>query len=176
MCWCCCCCLFLCFPLAVLFVLFCIFFILLCSFWDRRMNFNSGSTMCLCFALCSFAGIWLAVWILALGERCEMVFIAPSALTLGSRSQEGSLRVEPIPAGRVRTVFHVLDFIFVYTDYHLFFYHLVAGNLIICSYPSTAFNQHRIDVKAFPLTPPQLSLLSTSNKWSLSAFGHKLSS
>lgn len=110
------------FSLAVLFVLFFIFFIPICClvwglfflcvcvfwwgfFWDMN-NLNSSSVMRLCFALCSFAGIWL-VWALAL-LITEMVIIA---LTLGSHSQEVNLSLKPITLDRVRIVSHMLNFI-----------------------------------------------------------------
>lgn len=63
-------------PLTVLFALLCMFFFLLCSFWDKGVDLNSASMMCLCFAPYSFAGMQLAVWALAILST-EVVFYRP---------------------------------------------------------------------------------------------------
>jgi len=86
-------------------------------FLRQGVDLNSASMTCLCFALYSFAGIRLAVR------------TALSVLTLGSDSQGVRQSLGLITVCRVRTFCHVLDFIFVYTEFHLLFCHLDAGNL-----------------------------------------------
>lgn len=79
--------------------------------------------------LCSLFLCWHSACCLSscISEHWDGV-ITQSILTLGSHSQ--GLSLCPITVGRVKTVLSVLDFVFVYIELHLLFYHLDAGNLL----------------------------------------------
>lgn len=80
--------------------------------------------------LCSLFLCWHSACSLStcISEHWDGV-IAHSILTLGPSFQGARLSLGAITVDRVRTVSYVLNFIFVYIELHLLFYHLDAGNL-----------------------------------------------